>query len=146
MAGAKALFSHDQVNAIKVAVEAAEQETSGEIRVHIEETTGGKDVMDRAAQVFAILELQHTRQRNGILFYLAVEDHLFAVIGDKGINAVVPAGFWDNIKDYMAAHFREGKFAEGLAGGIHKAGLALAEHFPFHRDDINELSDEISFG
>ena len=33
-----------------------------------------------------------------------------------------------------------------LTAGITMAGEKLKEHFPYQSDDVNELSDEISFG
>ncbi len=102
--------------------------------------------MDRAAWWFAKLEMQKTEKRNGVLFYLAVKDQKFAIIGDAGINAVTPDDFWDNIKEKMLEHFTGSEFAEGLKQGILMAGDALKENFPHQDDDVNELSDEISFG
>jgi uncharacterized membrane protein len=89
--------------------------------------------------------MNKTEARNGVLFYLAVSDRKFAIIGDAGINAKVPQGFWDEIKALMQNSFREGKFTEGLSQGILLAGTQLKAHFPFNKDDVNELSDEISF-
>ena len=89
--------------------------------------------------------MQNTAERNGVLFYLAVNDRKFAVIGDAGINSKVPAGFWDCIKELLQAKFREGKFTEGLSEGIILAGIHLKKHFPHNKNDVNELSDEISF-
>jgi len=103
-------------------------------------------VMDRAAWWFGKLDMQKTKQRNGVLFYLAVKDHKFAILGDAGIYAVTPDNFWDRIKETMAARFSEGNFAGGLQEGILMAGQALKEHFPYEQGDVNELSDEISFG
>jgi uncharacterized membrane protein len=102
--------------------------------------------MDRAAWWFAKLEMQKTKQRNGVLFYLAVKDKKFAILGDAGINAVTPEDFWENIKGKMLEHFKQGAFAEGLSQGILLAGEALQSHFPHQKSDVNELSDEISFG
>ena len=102
--------------------------------------------MDRAAWWFAKLEMQKTEQRNGVLFYLAVKDHKFAILGDAGINAVTPDNFWDSIKEKMAEHFSEGNFSGGLKEGVLMAGQALKDHFPYQDGDVNELSDEISFG
>jgi uncharacterized membrane protein len=130
---------------IKNAIRTAELNTSGEIRVHIEKHCKG-DVLDRAAYIFSKLKMHETELRNGVLFYLAVEDHKFAILGDAGINQRVPDGFWDNIKDEMAVNFREGKFADGLSKGIVMSGDQLKKHFPYQVDDVNELSDEISFG
>jgi len=80
------------------------------------------------------------------LFYLAIADHKFAILGDAGINQKVPENFWEEIKEEMTASFKEGKFTEGLSTGIKKAGEQLKHHFPWQEDDVNELSDEISFG
>lgn len=141
----KDLFDTTQKDAIVNAIKEAEKNTSGEIRVHIEERCG-KNVLDRAAQVFSILDLQKTNLRNGVLFYLAVEDRKFAILGDSGINTKVPGDFWTSIKEQMQLSFKEGKFTEGLCEGIRSAGLQLKNHFPYQSDDSNELPDEISFG
>ena len=138
-------FSKEEKEKIKEAVKSAETSTSGEIRVHIDNHCK-EDVMDRAAWWFAKLEMHKTEQRNGVLFYLAVKDHKFAILGDAGINSVTPEDFWDTIKEQMLEQFKEGKFADGLSKGIHLAGEALQSHFPYQDDDVNELSDEISFG
>lgn len=138
-------FSKEEKEIIKAAVKEAELNTSGEIRVHIDNLCK-EDVLDRAAWWFAKLEMHKTEQRNGVLFYLAVKDHKFAILGDAGINAVTPENFWDTIKEHMLSQFKEGAFAMGLQEGILKAGQALKEHFPYQDDDVNELSDDISFG
>ncbi len=127
------------------AIKEAELNTSGEIRVHIESHCKS-DVLDRAAFLFKKLQMHKTEQRNGVLFYLAYKDRKFAILGDGGINQKVPENFWDNIKEKMAERFKEGKFAEGLAVGIKESGEQLKTHFPYQSDDVNELSDEISFG
>lgn len=127
------------------AIEIAETETSGEIRVHIESTCK-KDVLDRAVEIFANLKMHKTALRNGILIYLAINDKKFAIIGDVGINSKVPDNFWDSVKDDMARHFKENRFTEGLICGIGLAGEKLKTYFPFQSDDVNELPNEISFG
>lgn len=142
---AKEFFSPDDQKRILNAISEAEKNTSGEIQVHIEKRCK-KDVLDRAVDVFNILNLQKTSQRNGVLFYLAVEDKKFAILGDVGINEKVEEGFWDQIKEHMQTLFREGHFTDGLCDGIRMAGEQLGRHFPFHKSDINELSDDISFG
>jgi uncharacterized membrane protein len=141
---ASTFFTEEQQAQILAAVKEAENETSGEIRLHIE-TRCTEDVLDRAAWLFKKLGMHKTAERNGVLFYLAVEDRKFAVIGDSGINAKVPEGFWNCVKDLMQERFREGKFTEGLSQGIILAGVHLKEHFPYKKDDRNELPDEISF-
>ena len=141
---ASSFFTKEQQYQILDAVKEAETATSGEIRVHIE-TSCTEDVLDRAAWVFKKLGMHKTADRNGVLFYLAVSDRKFAIIGDAGINSKVPAGFWDEIKELLLKKFREAKFTEGLSEGIVLAGTHLKSHFPYSKDDVNELSDEISF-
>ena len=138
-------FSREEKELIKSAVKEAELNTSGEIRVHLDNHCK-EDVMDRAAWWFEKLEMQGTEQRNGVLFYLAVKDHKFAILGDAGVNALTPDNFWDSIKETMALHFLEGDFATGLKEGILMTGVALKDHFPYQDGDVNELSDDISFG
>jgi len=90
--------------------------------------------------------MNKTELHNGVLFYLAVENRSFAIIGDSGINAAVPDDFWESTKQIMIDHFRDGNFAEGLIEGIRETGKQLKQHFPYSAGDVNELSDEISFG
>jgi len=141
---ASTFFSKEQQAQILAAVKEAEMETSGEIRVHIESSLNG-DVLDRAAWLFKKLGMHKTAERNSVLFYLAVNDRKFAILGDAGINAKVPAGFWDDISELLKKNFKEGKFTEGLSEGILLAGKHLKMHFPHKLDDVNELPDEISF-
>lgn len=122
----------------------AELDTSGEIRVHIENTCTG-DTLDRALVVFSKLGMEKTSSRNGVLIYLAVKNRKFAIIGDKGINDVVSENYWDNIKSKMVNYFRENQFTEGLVEAILETGNQLKKNFPYKTDDKNELSDEISF-
>jgi uncharacterized membrane protein len=138
-------FTREQKEQIKQAIARAELNTSGEIRLHVDNHCK-IDVLDCAASWFKKLKMHETEQRNGVLFYLAVKDRKFAILGDAGINAVTPENFWDNIKEEMLTLFKEDKFAEGLVRGIDMAGEQLNEHFPYQSDDENELSDEISFG
>jgi uncharacterized membrane protein len=141
---ASSFFTKKQQTHVLDAIREAEKETSGEIRVHIETHLSG-DVLDRASWLFKKLGMLKTNDRNGVLFYLAIRDRKFAIIGDIGINAKVSLGFWDKIKEIMEADFREKRFTEGLAKGILMAGDQLKEHFPYQADDVNELPDEISF-
>ncbi|HRS53549.1 MAG TPA: TPM domain-containing protein [Bacteroidales bacterium] len=137
-------FTPEQKEDIRRAIMNAELESSGEIKIHIENICKG-DVMDRATQVFNALGMDKTRLRNGVLIYLALKNRKFAIIGDVGINAVVPNDFWEGIKQFMLNHFREGNFAEGLCEAIAIIGKQLGIHFPRKKSDINELSDEISY-
>ncbi|REG86315.1 TPM domain-containing protein [Algoriphagus antarcticus] len=140
------LFSTADRETIIEAIRSAEVSTSGEIQVHIESRCKG-EVLDRAVKVFDTLKMHQTKDRNGVLFYLAVVDKRFAILGDKGINEVVPDDFWEKIKEHMSGLFKQGQFTQGLIDGIHQAGEQLGKHFPYQGDsDINELPDEISFG
>jgi uncharacterized membrane protein len=142
---ASSFFTTEQQEKLLAAIREAEKETSGEIRLHIDSVCN-EDVLDRAAWMFKKLGMEKTAARNGVLFYLAFKDHKYAILGDAGINARVPEGFWDCISELLAANFREGKFTEGLSEGILLAGRQLKQHFPFRKEDVNELTDEISFG
>ena len=141
---ASTFFTSEQQAAIVRAIGEAEHATSGEIRVHIE-TSCKADVLDEAAWLFRKVGMQKTADRNGVLIYLAVKERKFAIIGDTGINSVVPLGFWDEIRDHMKQRFSENRFTEGLTEGIIIAGQQLKEHFPHTRDDVNEIADTISF-
>ena len=125
------------------AIVEAEKNTSGEIRVHIEEHTE-KSPLERAQEVFFELKMDETQDRNGVLFYVCVSDKKFAILGDKGINEAVESDFWDCTKDTVIANFKEGNFKKGLVEGILRAGERLKKYFPYQSDDTNELSNEIS--
>ena len=137
-------FNKEQKSGILEAIKEAELNTSGEIRVHIE----GKcksDVLDRAAYIFEKLKMHKTELRNGVLFYLALKDHKFAILGDVGINTVTSDNFWDDIKESMLNSFKKAEFTEGLIKGIKMAGEQLKAHFPYQEGDVDELPDDISF-
>ncbi|WPR72793.1 TPM domain-containing protein [Flavobacterium sp. NG2] len=138
-------LTQEEEEAIVEAIRLAEKETSGEIRIHIERTTSKKPY-DRALEVFHNLGMDATQLKNGVLIYLAVDDHHFVICGDKGINDVVPDDFWDCTKDAMASQFKIGNFKQGLIDGVTRAGEQLQKYFPYHEDNTNELSNEISKG
>lgn len=127
------------------AINLAENATSGEIRVAIEKYCK-TDPLDRAAYFFEKLKMHKTAQRNGVLIYVAVEDHQFAILGDEGIHKRVSINFWDETKQLMLAHFKERQIADGLVSGIKHVGNQLKNFFPTATDDVNELPNEIFFG
>jgi uncharacterized membrane protein len=139
------LFSPEDRERIKLAIGKAEMQTSGEIRVYIDDECK-EDVMDQAAFVFAELNMHRTELRNGVLIYLAVEDHKFAIIGDAGIHAKVGDQFWNKIKAEMILRFKDGKVTEALEVAILEAGEQLKQFFPRSSDDKNELPDDMVFG
>lgn len=144
MSNAITILNREEDQRVVEAIRQAERNTSGEIKVHIENRCKG-DVEQRSLFIFDKLKLNETQLRNGVLIYLAIKDHKFAILGDKGINDVVEDSFWNDVKDLMLSHFKEGRFAEGLEQGIMRCGEKLKAYFPYQSDDINEIPDDISY-
>ena len=144
MSNAITILNREEDHRVVEAIKQAERNTSGEIKVHIENRCKG-NVEERSLVVFNKLKLNETKLRNGVLIYLAVRDHKFAILGDEGINNVVGQGFWNDVKDLMLSHFKENRFAEGLEQGIQRCGEKLKTYFPYQSDDINEIPDDISY-
>lgn len=138
-------FTPEQQRLIEAAIAEAEKGTSGEIRVHAESTCS-IDVLDRAAWMFKQLAMHKTELRNGVLIYIALADHKFAIVGDAGINNFTGPGFWDEVKESMRTEFSEGRLAEGLAKGVSMVGEKLKTFYPVQQNDVNELSNSMSFG
>lgn len=143
MSKVEEFLSASEEKEIIEAIRVAEKNTSGELRVHIE-ATSEKEHFDRALEVFYYLEMDKTKDSNGVLIYVAVHDKKFVIYGDEGINQVVSKDFWNTTKDVMQNHFKNGNFKQGIVDGILKAGEELKVHFPWKTDDENELSNEIS--
>src|SRR5690554_3415797 len=119
------LLSQQEEQDVIEAIRNAERETSGEIRVHIEASSGELTPLKRASEVFHYLKMDNTAERNGVLIYVAAADRTFAIYGDKGINNVVPKNFWEATKDKIQSHFRHNNFKLGLTEGILQAGEEL---------------------
>jgi uncharacterized membrane protein len=130
---------------IREAIGKAELRTSGEIRICIEDECP-LDVLDRSAYIFKKLEIHLTKERNGVLIYVSLNDRKYAIIGDAGIHQHVKQEFWDKIGLEMVAYFKQGKIADGIVHAIHATGEKLAHYFSHKRNDRNELSDDIYFG
>jgi len=143
MSNVEAFLTSTQEEEIIEAIRFAEKETSGEIRVHIEKSTE-KDPFERAKEIFHFLKMDETEKQNGVLFYLAVDDKKFSILGDKGINNAVPDMFWDSVRDIVLDKFKIGDYTEGLKLGIIEAGNKLKQFFPYQKNDNNELDDSIS--
>ncbi|MFD1164253.1 TPM domain-containing protein [Sphingobacterium daejeonense] len=140
------IFNQEEQEQVVHAISLAENRTSGEIRLVVERRVHNMDAIDQAKYYFEKLKMHETTQRNGVLIYLATDDHQFAIIGDTGINNKVPEDFWESTKELMLGYFKKGDFAEGLIEGIQKAGDQLATYFPRRADDVNELPNDIYFG
>ncbi|MFT6870073.1 MAG: putative membrane protein [Paraglaciecola sp.] len=145
MSKVEAFLNKKEEEEIISAIQIAEKNTSGEIRVHIE-ASSEKDHYERALEVFYLLKMETTKDANGVLLYVAVDDKKFVICGDEGINKVVPADFWNSTKDSIQIHFKKGDFKQGIVDGILTAGKELKIHFPYQSDDTNELSNEVSKG
>jgi len=140
------IFSTADQDRIVQAISVAEGKTSGEIRLVVDRKVAATSVTEAAIHYFRKLDMHKTRLKNGVLIYLATEDHEFAIIGDQGINQQVESHFWDDTKEQMAAFFKNGELVEGLVVGIEHAGEQLQRFFPRGLDDVNELPDDIHFG
>ncbi|MEH6304105.1 TPM domain-containing protein [Olivibacter sp. CPCC 100613] len=138
------IFNSEEQEHIAHAIGLAEAHTSGEIRICVEKRCD-QEVLARAAECFDKLGMHKTNLRNGVLIYLSIDDHKFAIIGDAGINNKVESDFWDTTKDKMLTHFREGNLMEGIIAGIESAGRKLKVLFPSEQDDVNELPNDIVF-
>lgn len=146
-------LTSEEEAAIVEAIRMAENNTSGEIRVHLEPNSISAeephepiDAFDRAAEVFDMLNMHNTQDSNGVLIYIAVKDRTLVIMGDKGINDIVGQNFWESTKDIIINHFKNGDMKQGLVDGILKAGEQLKKHFPYIKNDKNELPDDISVG
>jgi uncharacterized membrane protein len=138
-------LSSEERDRVVAAIAAFENRTSGEIRVHLDDRPA-EDPLAAAAATFKALGMEHTAQRNGVLFYVSVRERRLAVVGDSGIDAATEEDFWTRLVRHMEGRFRERRFADGLVEGIDRAGQALCAHFPPDPNDVNELPDSISHG
>lgn len=139
-----AFLTSEQEEIIVKAIGLAEHQTSGEIRIHTEAFCDLDDTMQRALEVFYELDMHDTQQKNGILIYIAYQDKRMAIVGDEGINRVVPKDYWNIIIQQMKDSFAVGQFEEGLCKAVYEVGEKLKQYFPWDRNDTNELPDQIS--
>ena len=143
----KDFFSPAEKNQIVAAIREAEQQTSGEVRVYIESRCRFVDPLDRAAEIFWLLKMEHTEARNAVLVYIAIRDRQLAILGDKGIHEKVGEVFWNQEVNKIISQFRRVGYADAIVKMILDIGAALKFHFPYDRKtDVNELPDDIVFG
>lgn len=143
----KEFFSVEQKERIVAAIQAMEQQTSGEIRVYVESKNPFMDPVDRAAEVFFKLKMEKTDERNGVLLYIATRHKELALFGDEGIYKATGAEYWNNAVKNMMSHFNGDDICEGMVQCIRQVGETLKEKFPYNKtEDKNELPDEIVFG
>lgn len=139
-------FSPEEEQLIVTAIQNAERATSGEVRVYVESRCSYMDALDRAIEIFNLMGMHATDERNGVLVYVAIKDHQLAVLGDEGIHRKLGSEFWNNEVRKMIRDFNRDDYAKGIAGCVEDIGEALQKHFPFTDKDKNELSDDIHFG
>ena len=140
-------FSAEEEAKIVDAIRAAEQQTSGEVRLYIESKCRFVDPLDRAAEIFLHLKMNETANRNAVFVYIATEHHQLAVFADEGIYNKAGQQFWNNAVHTMISEFKKENYAEGLVEIIYKTGQLLKTHFPYDAaTDKNELPDDIVFG
>ena len=143
----KTLLSGEEQAQVIEAVRAAEQKTSGEIRVYVESRCKFVNPLDRAVQVFEVLRMEATRDRNAVLVYIAVKDRQLAIFADEGIYKKAGAAFWDEAVNTMLRHFNSSSYGQGIATVVHEIGNTLEANFPYDaQTDKNELPDDIVFG
>ncbi len=143
----KDFFSHGESKLIVDAIQNAERQTSGEVRVFVESRCRFVDPLDRAAELFFGLKMDQTQERNGVLVYVAIKDHQLAVLGDTGIHEKVGDEFWQKEVAKMISEFNRDNHAEGIAKVVEDIGAALKQHFPCQGEkDKNELPEDIVFG
>lgn len=142
----KEFLNEDQEKTILRAIREAENNTSGEIRVHIEGKCKSKNPIERAKEVFGELNMHETELRNGTIIYVATKDRKIAIWGDKGIHEKVGQNFWEEELDLITRYFMADDYETGLSEAVLKVGEKLKEFFPYQDDDINELPDDISYG
>jgi uncharacterized membrane protein len=140
-----ATFTEAEIQQIRDAIASAELKTSGEIRVHIDKKCFGNPVK-KAIRVFNALGMHRTKQRNAVLIYVATQHHKLAIIGDQGINDHVPDHFWDDERELIIGHFKQGNFVLGLIEGISEVGNQMKASFPYEEGDENELDNEVTIG
>lgn len=143
----KELLTAQEQQQVVAAIQAAEMQTSGEVRLFLESRCRFLDAVDRAAEIFAEYRMHETAERNAVLVYVAVDDHQAAVYGDEGIHQKVGAAYWKRVVDKMIFHFSQNHLADGLCAAIGELGSSLHQYFPYNaQTDKNELPDEIIFG
>jgi uncharacterized membrane protein len=139
-------FTPAEKDIIVKAIQEAERRTSGEIRIYVESKCEMVNPVLRAREIFYQLKMDQTASRNGVLLYLAMDDHQLAVFGDEGIHQKVDHEFWQKEVAIMLEEFKQKHFIEGIAHIIEDIGEALVTHFPYDgTTDKNELPDDIVF-
>jgi uncharacterized membrane protein len=140
----KPFLNDAQKKAVVESIRLAELHTSGEIRIHIEASNGSLPLLDRAKEVFFEQKMHLTKERNGVLLYIAHEDKNIAILGDRAINDKMGEGYWEEILNSLKSSFKTGEYEQGLVIAVRELGEKLQRYFPGVHDGQNELTNEIS--
>lgn len=101
-------------------------------------------VRQRAAAAFLEQEVFDTRERTGILIFVALFERRVVVLGDAGINAKVAQHEWDDVVASIVAGIRAKTPGKALAAGIRACGELLERPGITRRaDDTDELADDL---
>ncbi len=145
MANDESVFSLEEEERIVNAIREAENKTSGEIRVHISQSSDEEGGLEKTQRLFVQMRMMNTVYRNAVLIHISLGSKTFAIFGDEGINDVVQDDFWESTKEIMANYFKQNKMVDGICAGVENVGEQLKVHFPFNNDDSNELSNEVTY-
>jgi uncharacterized membrane protein len=139
-------FTPEQQQLMVEAIRKAEKNTSGEVRLFVESKCNYVDPVDRAKEIFFNLKMDQTKDRNAVLFYLAMDDRQLALFADEGIYQRLGAKYWNDEVRKIIGAFTKDDYIGGICRVINNIGSALQNEFPYESDDKNELPDEIIFG
>lgn len=98
---------------------------------------------EAASREFIRRGLTRTRDKTGVLIYVALAEHHAEILADTGIADRVGPDIWVEIIEELTATIKSGSMADGLVGAISRAGAILAEHAPPRFEDEDELPNKI---
>ena len=98
---------------------------------------------EAAAREFFRRGLTRTRDKTGVLIYVALAEHHAEILADTGIADRVGLDVWAEIVTELTGAIKAGSMADGLAGAIRRAGVILAEHAPPRFEDEDELPNKV---
>ncbi|MBA4270214.1 MAG: hypothetical protein C0447_12450 [Methylobacterium sp.] len=98
---------------------------------------------DVALREFTARGLSRTRQRTGVLLYVAIQERYAEIIADSGIDGRVEQAVWDGIVESVVLAGREDRLREGIVTAVRAIGAVLANHAPRSPDDVDELPNNV---
>lgn len=102
-----------------------------------------REVEEAALAAFYSERLYKTENENGILLYISVLEKKIWILGDRGINEKIDQQVWDSVVTDLTAGIRSGNRCESICAAVQRVGDILQQHFPYHRDDRDELHNLI---